>query len=135
MILDAAWVPSTNSSLVFATAGRDKTVKIWCREEAGIACVTTIAETHPATAIDIQPRPDKDGRFVIAVGTEAGKISIHTLDSASLAVLSSFTLQPELGLAKPVLQLAWRPRTDSSELAVAGDDSSLRIYRITQNES
>ncbi|RYC56502.1 hypothetical protein CHU98_g9718, partial [Xylaria longipes] len=137
MVLDAAWVPSTgDSSLVFATAGRDKTVKIWRREEeAGIACVATITETHPATAIDFLLRPNKDGQFVLAVGTEAGKISIYSLDPTSLTVLSSFTLRPELCLAKPVLQLAWRPQTDSSELAVAGDDGSLRVYRIAEDES
>ncbi|KAI0447526.1 WD40-repeat-containing domain protein [Xylaria telfairii] len=136
MILDATWAPSTDS-LVFATAGRDKTVKIWRREgEAGIACITTITETHPATAIDFLPRPSKDGQFVLAIGTETGKISIHSLDSTSLAVSSSFTLRPELYLAKTVSQLAWRPQTtDSAELAVAGDDSSLRIYRIAGNES
>ncbi|KAI1753510.1 WD40-repeat-containing domain protein [Xylaria castorea] len=135
MILDAAWAPS--SSLVFATAGRDKTVKIWRREEAagGIACIATITETHSATAIDFLPRPNKDGQFVLAVGTEAGKISIHSLDPTSLTVSSSFTLRPELCLAKPVLQLAWRPHKDTSELAIAGDDSSLRVYRIAVNDS
>ncbi|KAI0422230.1 WD40-repeat-containing domain protein [Xylaria grammica] len=135
MILDAAWTPSTDSSLVtFATAGRDKTVKIWRGGGSDIACTTTITETHPVTSIDFLPRPNKDDQFVLAVGTEAGKISIHSLDSTSLAVASSFALRPELCLAKPVLQLAWRPQTDSSELAVAGDDSSLRIYRIAENE-
>ncbi|KAI0427434.1 WD40-repeat-containing domain protein [Xylaria sp. FL1042] len=134
MILDAAWAPS--SQVVFATAGRDKSVKLWRRgdEATEIACVATIAQTHPVTAIDFLPRPGKDGRFVLAIGTEAGKISIYSVDSTSLAVASSFTLRPELCLAKPVLQLAWRPHTDSSELAVAGDDSSLRLYRIAETE-
>ncbi|KAI0459880.1 WD40-repeat-containing domain protein [Xylaria acuta] len=138
MILDAAWAPSpTAASLVFATAGRDRTVKIWRREGGAgtIACVTTITETHPATAVDFLPRPNRDGQFVLAVGTEAGKIAIHALDPTSLAVSSSFNLRPELCLAKPVSQLAWRPQTNSSELAVAGDDSSLRVYRIAGNES
>ncbi|GAP89096.2 putative elongator complex protein 2 [Rosellinia necatrix] len=135
MILDAAWAPSTDPSLVFATAGRDKTVKVWRREEAGIACIATIAETHPATAIDFMPRPDKGGRFVLAVGTEAGRVSIHFFDPTSLAVSSSFALQPELCLAKPVLQLAWRPHVDSGELAIAGDDGSLRVYRVAEYKS
>ncbi|KAI1192032.1 WD40-repeat-containing domain protein [Nemania serpens] len=134
MILDAAWVPSTDSSLAFATAGRDKAVRVWRREGTGIICTTTITETHPATAVDFLPRPDKDGRFVLAVGTEAGKISLYSLDSATLAVSSSFALGPELCLAKSVLQLAWRPHTNTSELSVAGDDSSLRIYRLVESE-
>jgi len=41
-----------------------------------------------------------------------------------------------LSLPLPVLQLAWRPPAEgesrsSLELAVAGDDSSLRIYKLT----
>ncbi|KAI1432634.1 WD40-repeat-containing domain protein [Xylaria sp. CBS 124048] len=136
MILDAAWAPTPSSVFPFATAGRDKAVKIWRRAETGpdISCVTTIQETHPVTAIDFRGQVDRDGRLVLAVGTEAGKISIHTLDSTSLAVLSSFALRPELCLAKPVLQLAWRPQADSSELAVAGEDGSLRVYRIFGKE-
>ncbi|KAI0540042.1 WD40-repeat-containing domain protein [Xylaria digitata] len=135
MILDAAWAPLTSSSVAsFATAGRDKTVKIWRRGETDIACVTTITETHSVTSIDFLPCLNKDGHFILAVGTEAGKISVHSLDPTSLTVASSFELRPELCLAKPVLQLAWRPRTDSNELAIAGDDSSLRIYRIVEEE-
>jgi elongator complex protein 2 len=97
MILDAAWVPSTSteSGIAFATAGRDKTVKIWRKDSDTIACVTTIPETHPVTAIDFLPRPNKHGQFVLAVGTEAGKISIHSLDSTSLGESSKFTLRPE----------------------------------------
>ncbi|KAI0514404.1 WD40-repeat-containing domain protein [Xylaria bambusicola] len=135
MILDAAWAPS-QPQVSFATAGRDKSVKLWRRGEGEteFACAATIAETHSVTAVDFHPRPDKDGRFVLAVGTEIGKISIHILDPRSLTAVSSFTLRAELCLAKPVLQLSWRPQTDSSELAVAGDDSSLRIYRISDDE-
>ncbi|KAI1076300.1 WD40 repeat-like protein [Whalleya microplaca] len=96
MILDAAWAPSTDL-LVFATAGRDKQVKIWRKasdDAAGISCATTIPETHPVTAIDFLHR-DSHGSFVLAVGTEAGKISIYLIDSTSLNVSSSFTLRPE----------------------------------------
>ncbi|KAI3324975.1 elongator complex protein [Xylariaceae sp. AK1471] len=133
MILDAAWAPSTDS-VVFATAGRDKAVKIWRRDSDTISCITTITETHPVTAIDFLPRPNNDGQFVVAVGTEAGKISIYSLDPMSLAVSSNFALRPELCLTKPILQLAWKPQADTSELAVAGDDNSLRVYRINENK-
>ncbi|KAI1823174.1 WD40-repeat-containing domain protein [Xylaria intraflava] len=135
MVLDAAWAPSPSKAdtpPVFATAGRDKVIKIWRRAEAeaGISCAATIQENHPVTAIDFRPYPDRDGRLTLAVGTESGKISIYTLDPTILAVSSSFVLRPDLCLAKPVLQLAWRPQADSSELAVAGEDGSLRVYRI-----
>ncbi|KAI2643517.1 WD40-repeat-containing domain protein [Xylaria nigripes] len=136
MILDAAWSPSPSTAdapPIFATAGRDKAVKIWRQGEAGISCVTTIQEAHPVTAIDFKPQANKDGRFALAVGTETGKISLYTIDPTSLAVSSSSTLRPELCLARPVLQLAWRPGADaedSSKLAVAGEDGTLRVYRI-----
>ncbi|KAI1812887.1 elongator complex protein [Poronia punctata] len=134
MILDAAWAPGS-SSLVFATAGRDKTVKIWRKDsDSDISCINTIAQTHPVTAIDFLPRMNGAGNFVLAVGTEVGKISIYFIDGATLAVSSDFSLRPQLCLTKPVLQLSWRPLANSSELAVAGDDSSLRVYRVSNIE-
>lgn len=42
-------------------------------------------------------------------------------------------LTHRLCLPKAVLQLAWRPANDAEdehELAIAGDDSSLRIYKV-----
>ncbi|RYO79894.1 hypothetical protein DL766_010500 [Monosporascus sp. MC13-8B] len=105
MILDAAWAPPVATTaeagspppLVFATAGRDKQVKIWRKgpSDAEITCAATIPETHPATAIDFLPRPTKPGKLALAVGTEAGKISVHLLDPAPLAVSSSLALRPE----------------------------------------
>ncbi|KAI1636386.1 RNA polymerase II Elongator subunit [Biscogniauxia mediterranea] len=142
MILDAAWAPPTGP-LVFATAGRDKQVKVW-RGGADpgpaehIACVATIPEAHPVTAVDFLPRAGKDGSggalLYLAVGTEAGKVSIYSLDASSLAVASCFSLPPEFCLARAVLQLAWRPQSTSNELAIAGEDGSLRIYSFTEQE-
>ncbi|KAI0379879.1 WD40 repeat-like protein [Hypomontagnella monticulosa] len=99
MILDAAWAPVTNS-VVFATAGRDKQVKIWQQAPAdsadsGITCATTIPETHPVTAIDFLHRKTENSTFLLAVGTEVGKITIYSIDTASLNVSSSLNLKPE----------------------------------------
>ncbi|OTA99220.1 hypothetical protein M426DRAFT_68287 [Hypoxylon sp. CI-4A] len=101
MILDAAWAPTTDS-LLFATAGRDKQVKIWRRQEpssdsaeSSIACVTTIPEANPVTAIDFLPRNTENGTLLLAVGTEIGKISIYSIDSTSLSILSTLNLEPE----------------------------------------
>ncbi|KAI1328791.1 elongator complex protein [Xylariaceae sp. FL0255] len=102
MILDAAWAPFSSSptepdSIVFATAGRDKQVKIWRKAGANseISCVATITETHPVTAIDFKRSLSNDGSFVLAVGNEAGKISVHSINPASLEVVSSTVLPPE----------------------------------------
>lgn len=186
MILDAAWAPSpslasidslgNNSStrLVFATAGRDKQVKLWhtqqtappaTSEEAAAAVAAaggtseivlagSIPETHPVTAIDFIPHTttaddSSSGikHFILAVGTEAGKITVHRIDAVSLSLTSSIEVGSGLCLAKAVLQLSWRPRRDvqqhgedggesekvrrrsgRDELVVAGDDGSLRVY-------
>ncbi|KXJ92971.1 WD40-repeat-containing domain protein [Microdochium bolleyi] len=182
MILDAAWAPPSGSSgtgqrLVFATAGRDKQVKLWHQtsppssssvslsspptESTAVENTSTsneivlagsISETHPVTAIDFLPHPSRASAssasastFVLAVGTEAGRITIHRIDSASLGVVSSMAIPADLCLPKAVLQLSWRPSParageegggegieegveKRTELAVAGDDGSLRIY-------
>ncbi|KAI1099875.1 WD40 repeat-like protein [Jackrogersella minutella] len=99
MILDAAWAPSPNE-LAFATAGRDKQVKIWRgastgSADSGITCVTTIPETHPVTAIDFLHRSTGNGTLLLAVGTEIGKISIYSMDATSLNVSSTLILKPE----------------------------------------
>ncbi|KAK8066366.1 hypothetical protein PG997_013113 [Apiospora hydei] len=129
MILDAAWAPLTDDALVFATAGRDKSIKIWKKSaDAGIACITTIPATHPVTAVDFLPRLTEDGALVLAAGSEIGKVSIHIINATDLSVISSAPLSPEFCLAKAVLQLSWRPHATGKTLAIAGEDASLRIY-------
>jgi elongator complex protein 2 len=81
MILDGAWAPTTPDGLrMFATAGRDKTVKIWARRGDGkFSLAGKIAQEHPVTAIDFLAKQGKDGDLVLAVGTEGGKLSVVTL--------------------------------------------------------
>ncbi|KAI0138408.1 WD domain-containing protein [Pestalotiopsis sp. NC0098] len=132
MILDAAWAPETES-LVFATAGRDKQIKIWKKgpSNEAISLTTSIPATHPVTAIDFLPRKDESGKFLLASGTEEGKVSIHTIEPETLIVASSVVLDANLSLAKAVAQLSWRPNTSDKELAVAGEDASLRVYSLS----
>ncbi|ORY71612.1 elongator protein 2 [Pseudomassariella vexata] len=132
MILDAAWAPASDS-IVFATAGRDKQIKVWRKgaSDATITCVTTIPGTHPVTAVDFLPRKTEDGKLVLTAGYEEGKISIHLIEAASLKVISSTPLKQELCLAKAVTQLSWRPGTENNELAIAGEDASLRVYSFS----
>ncbi|KAI1876444.1 hypothetical protein JX265_003970 [Neoarthrinium moseri] len=136
MILDAAWAPASDS-IVFATAGRDKQVKLWKRGSADetISLAASIPATHPVTALDFLPRKTEDGKFVLATGTEEGKVTIHTVDVETLNVISSIDLQHELSVAKAVLQLAWRPDAARNELAIAGEDSSLRVYSYSPSST
>ncbi|KAH7363091.1 WD repeat domain-containing protein [Plectosphaerella cucumerina] len=140
MILDAAWAPST-SQRVFATAGRDKRVRIWAgktdQADVKVAFVQAaeIPCETPVTSVDFLDRPGPEGALVLAVGTEAGSISVYSLDPETLAVSSVFQAPSHFSLSKTVLQLAWRPaqaeEAGDCELAVAGEDSALRIYRFT----
>ncbi len=80
MILDAAWAPFGGE--VFATAGRDKQVKVWAREEANAGkytCKATIAEEHPVTALDFMNVCVADGQTYLAVGTEVGRVRTYCL--------------------------------------------------------
>ncbi|CAK7210915.1 Elongator subunit elp2 [Sporothrix bragantina] len=152
MILDCAWAPTVNGRRVFATAGRDKTVKVWLstvtdgNENAApsFALTATVTQDEPVTAVDFLWRAASSSastttpQLVLAVGTEAGRLTILTLDAATLAE----TGRQEIGsggalLSGSVLQLAWRPQQTASEqdgdahadLAIAGEDGSLRVYR------
>jgi elongator complex protein 2 len=95
MILDAAWAPTKLP--VFATAGRDKQVKIWAKEQgsAGFSFVATIPEEHPVTAIDfLNVAVDEDSTY-LAIGTEAGIFKVY-----SLAVKQTFSVTPATFLPK-----------------------------------
>lgn len=82
MILDVAWLP--NNTLSFVTAGREKQVKIWAKDNGSeqFVCKATIPQDSPVTAIDALDTPFND-KFYVALGTEAGKLSIYAIDSTS----------------------------------------------------
>lgn len=89
MILDGAWAPTKLP--VFATAGRDKQVKIWAKEEnsAGFVLNATIPEEHPVTAIDFLNVAVDEDRTHLAIGTEAGIFKIY-----SLSIKQAFSTTP-----------------------------------------
>lgn len=62
MILDAAWAPTPDC--VFATAGRDKEVKIWGVDEKEGDCglKASVKEEYAVTAIDFTTVPFGDGK-------------------------------------------------------------------------
>jgi elongator complex protein 2 len=78
MILDAAWGPDTSS--IFATAGRDKKINFWAKDDTGFHCRSTITETAPVTAIDILNRKITEDVAYIAAGSETGFVAIHSLN-------------------------------------------------------
>jgi elongator complex protein 2 len=136
MILDAAWAPAVGQDTkVFATAGRDKLVKVWVRKGGAGSFELGKAVTleHPVTALDFVPELMQESVSLLAVGTEAGKVLVLILkvNGGEVEVVSTLAVRPELCLPKAVLQLAWRPAREGQtgkELAIAGEDGSLRIY-------
>lgn len=80
MILDAAWAPGPTSAPVFATAGRDKQVRIWAGKtgEDGklqFAQAASISCASPVTSVDFLPQA-VNGRYILAFGTELGILSL-----------------------------------------------------------
>lgn len=81
MILDAAWAPA--SEPLFATAGRDKQVKLWSAKRmetegkgAGLVQTATLRCASAVTAVDFLPRSLANGKFILALGTEAGQLQL-----------------------------------------------------------
>ncbi|KAL2118355.1 hypothetical protein VTJ04DRAFT_8015 [Mycothermus thermophilus] len=167
MVLDCAWAPPVvvekkegetaseqQTVRMFATAGRDKVVKLWLRkekaggadeedqQEAQFEPGPVLTEEHAVTAVDFAPEPTRDGELLLGVGTEAGRLAVLGLRvivapegeaGVKVEVASTWKVPDPLCLPKAVLQLAWRPRrgdglTGERELAIAGEDGSLRIY-------
>lgn len=88
MILDGAWAPGELA--MFATAGRDKQVRIWSSstDDAGKVQFTqtnTIPSATPVTSVDFLPRV-VDGKYALAVGTEVGKLSLYFVGEDSEVV-------------------------------------------------
>jgi elongator complex protein 2 len=91
MILNASWAPM-QLLRIFATSGRDKTVKLWKMQAEQSKCIVSIPVTSAATAVDICSQVVK-GNMMIAVGAETGNISIYTMSVHSLEVQISHTLE------------------------------------------
>jgi elongator complex protein 2 len=94
MILDCAWAPTVKDTQpLFATAGRDKQVRVWLASRDGegkmqFSQSVSFPSSSPATAVDFL-QWTVQGNYVLAVGTEVGRLSIHlvTADGTSGAEL------------------------------------------------
>lgn len=134
MILDAAWAQFEQPT--FMTAGRDKSVKIWQITDTGVDLKGTVTVDTAVTAVACSSSLFQ-GQVTFAFGTENGDLSIgsaaiEALDKPSVTMISR-TLSP----AKTINQIVWKPceaKEDTLlQIAVASDDTSLRIYHIEWN--
>ncbi|CRG88755.1 Elongator complex protein 2 [Talaromyces islandicus] len=141
MILDAAWAPV---SPIFATAGRDKSVKLWQMKSDTFECVSTISLSTPVTSLSfypLKPQEKQQDVFYLAAGEETGQISIHRISASTLESQELVTLDKAISPSKAITQLAWRPlgtdeKADAGEgprlLAAASEDSAVRIYKVIE---
>ncbi|KAK5100031.1 Elongator subunit elp2 [Exophiala xenobiotica] len=139
MILDAAWSP-VGGYPFFATAGRDKTVKLWghalryAETASDEFCLTTsLARPSAVTAIDMTC-DEEEVYAILVVGEEDGRLSIHSFDLETLKLKKSIELD---SLSKAVNRVAWRAAWPTwakdgpgAQLAIAGADGSVRVLRV-----
>ncbi|PYH66070.1 6PF2K-domain-containing protein [Aspergillus vadensis CBS 113365] len=133
MILDAAWAPASGKP-IFATAGRDKSVKLWQMTEGSFECKSTIPLTTPVTALAFLPQIYNNS-FFVATGEESGAVSVYQVAVDSLEASHLSSIDKLASPSKAITQLSWRPVPDADirnfALAVASEDTSTRIYSFS----
>lgn len=91
MILHAVWAP-VEAGRVFATASRDKTVKVWSMSATHTECMVTIDASFPVTAVDIAPILLQEC-VIVAMGTETGEISLYIVKIPAKSIEREFPLE------------------------------------------
>ena len=146
MILGAAWAPSS-VGMVFATAGRDKAVKLWSLLNRDSKLETTMSQQSAVTSVDFL-RTVLSGRVMLAAGNELGEITLYIFSSDTLSLQSSSILSKVYVFRVPttlctansplryspslsVNQVSWRPpvvtkSNDDGE----NDDSRSNVYQL-----
>jgi elongator complex protein 2 len=137
MILDGTWLRNPQKP-IFATAGRDKVVRIWSddaeNDRLAFTCKASINRKSAVTAISAI----SDGMLsVLALGEEDGSISLHLVQCNNpVRVIKSVDVERHLCPSQTINRLAWRPNkndpTGSSrgQLAIASADNTVRIWKI-----
>jgi elongator complex protein 2 len=135
MILGAAWTPLEVPT--FMTAGRDKSVKIWQIADNDVHLKATVPANAAVTAVACNSM-QADGKIMFAFGTENGEIGIVSTLADALDKAQVSMVKGELVPAKTINQIVWRPGRadgDQQQIAVAGDDTSLRVLNVSEEVS
>ncbi|WVQ98910.1 hypothetical protein IAU59_006041 [Kwoniella sp. CBS 9459] len=146
MVLDACWADGQGKKGdMFATASRDKTVKIWIPatpDASQWTAANTIKLEESVTAVEIiavlsSAVSSQKGRYLIAIGTESGAISIHSLKRVDAVVETRVlaTLDQSITHVGAINRLAFRRVGDRVQLASASDDRSVRVFDIILGEA
>jgi len=129
IIWDCGWAIEGD---VFATASRDKTVKIWNRNGGKWKAVSILTIGQPATAVAFTSLK-KNKRRYLAVGLESGKILIYSALSSSVEDWQlNVTIDSSMTHVDHIHRLIWRPSVTEAvrELASCSEDGTVRILRI-----
>ncbi|BGP40443.1 Elongator subunit elp2 [Rhodotorula kratochvilovae] len=130
IIWDAAWASDAS---FFATASRDKTVKVWVREETSWTAVATLKFDEAATSVASTYVPEKR-IHVLAVGVENGEIRLFSAAPDSLASWTPLSvLDSSVAHVLAVTTLSFcprRPAPSTLRLASGSDDHTVRIFDI-----
>jgi len=138
IIWDCVWAPEGD---LFATASRDKTVKIWhMRDLSAKKCnpLLTVTTKEAATAVSFS-RAASDTRRHLAIGIESGNILIFASTTANPNEWHQIiVLDRSIAHVDHVQRLAWRPEPAGHdrrrhELASCSDDGTLRVFNIETN--
>jgi elongator complex protein 2 len=133
MILDCAWVPtkSADGSSMFATAGRDKSIKFWRVQPSTseVELVKSFPVEASVTAVAFSPDAQ------LAYGTEQGRLGLITLsESGKWEEVAVRPVRKDVGPAKTVTSLRWRPGKAEDDglrlLAVSSEDGGMRLLRV-----
>ncbi|WWC69248.1 uncharacterized protein I206_103185 [Kwoniella pini CBS 10737] len=136
MILDCCWADSFDCDNLFATSSRDKTVKIWIpsiKDKSNWKVSEIIKFNEATTSVSIISPNINERKYLLAVGTEIGSISIYTLDIIEEEVKSKelIIFDESISHVGPVNRLAWRRKDDGKlQLASCSDDRSVRVFDV-----
>ncbi|KAK0268916.1 Elongator subunit elp2 [Friedmanniomyces endolithicus] len=138
MILDCCWGPARGvGERVFATAGRDRCVKVWRLEGEKGECMLTVSLAATGTAVAFSSVVRGGGLLRLAVGMEDGGIQLLAVDLDGEASYRCLEVPRAWCPSGAVTCLRWRPSNgeregEGEELAVASEDHSVRILEIKE---
>ncbi|KAK0264164.1 Elongator subunit elp2 [Friedmanniomyces endolithicus] len=138
MILDCCWGPARGvGERVFATAGRDRCVKVWRLEGEKGECMLTVSLAATGTAVAFSSVVRGGGLLRLAVGMEDGGIQLLAVDLDGEASYRCLEVPRAWCPSGAVTCLRWRPsngerKGEGEELAVASEDHSVRILEIKE---